>query len=71
MLTTALGGAWTLEQPEGSVAEMYPVFRMVLRSIFEIAGPHAVSLMWFICEIVITFYLFGCVEVNGKTLQNH
>lgn len=42
LLATALGGVWTFEQPDGSVAEFYPVWRMMLRNIFHVAGPQAV-----------------------------
>ena len=43
LLATALGAAWTLEQPDGSVLEFYPAWRTVMQSIFAIAGPRAVS----------------------------
>ena len=47
LLTTALGGVWTLEQPNGSLLEYYPVFRMMMRSIYECGGPNAVpNLLW-------------------------
>ncbi|CAL1154504.1 unnamed protein product [Cladocopium goreaui] len=42
LLATALGAAWTLEQPDGSVLEFYPAWRTVMQSIFAIGGPRAV-----------------------------
>ena len=65
LLATALGAAWTLEQPDGSVLEFYPAWRTVMQSIFAIAGPRAVSvqhLVWawlpktlFLCSVLIIF----------------
>ncbi|CAK9039271.1 unnamed protein product [Durusdinium trenchii] len=45
LLATALGGAWSLEQPSGSLLEFYPVFREMLESIFNCGGAHAVSMV--------------------------
>lgn len=42
LLSTALGGVWSLEQPSGSIAEYYISFREMLRRIFENGGPTAV-----------------------------
>ncbi|CAL1147192.1 unnamed protein product [Cladocopium goreaui] len=42
LLTTCLGGAWTVEQPLGSVLEFYTTFRRVVKSIYDAAGPFAV-----------------------------
>ena len=42
LLTTALGGVWTLEQPSGSVLEYYPTWREVMCNIFRTGGDHAV-----------------------------
>ena len=42
LLTTALGGVWTLEQPSGSVLEYYPTWREVMCNIFRCGGDHAV-----------------------------
>lgn len=42
LLCTALQGAWTLEQPDGSVLEFLPAFRTMLQSIFACGGVHAV-----------------------------
>lgn len=43
ILATVLRGAWTLEQPNGSVLEFYPTWRTVLRNIFSVGGIGAVS----------------------------
>ncbi|CAL1136900.1 unnamed protein product [Cladocopium goreaui] len=42
LLCTALGGVWTVEQPQGSVYEFLPAFRAMLRSIFASGGIRAV-----------------------------
>ena len=47
LLATALGGAWSLEQPSGSLLEFYPVFREMLESIFNCGGAHAVGVLDF------------------------
>ena len=41
LLSTALGGAWTLEQPSGSLLEFYPTWRFVLAAICKSGGPFA------------------------------
>ena len=41
LLCTCLGAVWSLEQPSGSLAEFYPAFREVIRSIFDSGGHHA------------------------------
>ncbi|CAK8985373.1 unnamed protein product [Durusdinium trenchii] len=38
LLVTALGGAWSVEQPSGSLLEFYPVWREVIQHIFS-CGP--------------------------------
>lgn len=43
LLTTALGGCWTVEQPLGSVLEFYPSFRKMMMSIFNCGGIHAAT----------------------------
>ena len=55
LLTTCLGGAWTVEQPLGSVLEFYTTFRRVVKSIYDAAGPFAVSafpIQWYVCSLV-------------------
>ena len=42
LLITALGGAWSLEQPQGSLLEFYPTWRFILQMISKIGGPSAV-----------------------------
>ena len=42
VLCTALGGAWSLEQPSGSLLEFYPTWRFILASIFRCGGDRAV-----------------------------
>lgn len=41
ILCTALGGAWTLEQPSGSLLEFYPTWRFILGAICKCGGPFA------------------------------
>ena len=43
LLSTALGGVWSVEQPGGSLMEYFPTWREVVQNIFSIGGPHAVS----------------------------
>lgn len=43
LLCTALGGCWTLEQPNGSYQCFYPTWRYCMESIFNIGGPMAVQ----------------------------
>lgn len=42
LLTTCLGGVWTVEQPLGSVLEFYNTFRRIVKSIYDTGGPFAV-----------------------------
>lgn len=42
LLATARGGAWTVEQPSGSLLEFYPAWRDVMNNVFRIGGPYAV-----------------------------
>ena len=42
LLETVLRGAWTVEQPNGSVLEFYPTWRTVMRNIFVVGGIGAV-----------------------------
>lgn len=35
-------GAWTVEQPLGSVLEYYNTFRRIVKCIFHVGGPYAV-----------------------------
>ena len=42
LLTTCLGGAWTVEQPGGSLMEFFPTWRFVMQNLFRIGGPDAV-----------------------------
>ena len=39
LLSTALGGVWSLEQPSGSIAEYYISFREMLRRIVAVVAP--------------------------------
>lgn len=41
LLCAALGGAWTLEQPSGSLLEFYPTWRFILGAICKSGGPFA------------------------------
>ncbi|CAL1151357.1 unnamed protein product [Cladocopium goreaui] len=43
LLTTCLGGAWTVEQPGGSLMEFFPTWRFVVQNLFRVGGPAAVS----------------------------
>ena len=43
LLATCLGGAWSLEQPSGSLWEFYPAWRQTIRNIFDCGGPFAVG----------------------------
>ena len=43
LLSTALGGVWSVEQPGGSLMEYFPTWRQVVQNIFSIGGPYAVS----------------------------
>ena len=43
LLCTALGGAWSLEQPSGSLLEYFPTWTYVVRKIFDNGGPEAVT----------------------------
>lgn len=47
LLVTALGGGWTLEQPNGSTLEFFPTFRSVMSNIFAVGGPNAVTRQFF------------------------
>ena len=47
ILVTALGGTWSVEQPDGSVLMFYPTFRYVLASIQMIGGPSSVQISVF------------------------
>ncbi|CAL1139816.1 unnamed protein product, partial [Cladocopium goreaui] len=38
-------GAWSLEQPSGSLLEFYPTWRFILASIFRCGGDRAVTLV--------------------------
>lgn len=42
LLVTALGGAWSLEQPSGSLLEYYPLWREMLQHIFESGNEYTV-----------------------------
>lgn len=42
LLTMALGGFWSLEQPSGSLLEFYPTWRFILQSAVNCGGPFAV-----------------------------
>ena len=42
LLTTCLGGAWTVEQPGGSLMEFFPTWRFVMQNLFRVGGPEAV-----------------------------
>ena len=41
LLATALGGVWTLEQPEGSLLKFYPSWREVMNNVFRCGGEYA------------------------------
>ena len=43
LLNTAFGGAWTLEQPKGSVLEYYPRWRRMMQAVWDHGGPFAAS----------------------------
>ena len=43
LLTTALGGAWMLEQPENSVLEFFPPFLTMIESMFIAYGKTSVT----------------------------
>ena len=43
MLTTALGGAWMLEQPENSVLEYFPPFLTMISNMFKAHGKTSVT----------------------------
>ena len=43
LLCTALGGAWSLEQPSGSLLEYFPTWTYVMRKIFDNGGPQAAT----------------------------
>jgi len=45
LLCTALGGAWSLEQPSGSLLEYFPTWTYVMRKIFDNGGPQAVHIV--------------------------
>ena len=45
LLATALGGAWSVEQPSGSLLQFYPAWRETLQSIFQSGGAHAVGVL--------------------------
>ena len=61
LLATALGGAWSLEQPSGSLAEYHPSFREMLRNIFDIGGPTAVWVPMLSIELYCQLALFMCL----------
>ena len=63
LLATALGAAWTLEQPDGSVLEFYPAWRTVMQSIFAISGPRAVSVQH-LARCWLPKTLFSSVSIN-------
>lgn len=42
LLTTCLGGAWTVEQPGGSLMDFFPTWRFVVQNLFRVGGPAAV-----------------------------
>ena len=42
LLCTALGGAWSLEQPSGSLLEFYPTWRFIMNMVCNSGGPQAV-----------------------------
>ena len=42
-LVTSLGGAWTIEQPSGSILEFYPSFREIINYVFAEGGPYSVT----------------------------
>lgn len=42
LLACALGGAFTLEQPSGSLLEFYPAWREVMMNICRVGGNYAV-----------------------------
>ena len=62
LLATALGGAWSMEQPSGSLAEYYPSFREMLRNIFDIGGPTAVWVPMLSIEFLLSISVI-CVSV--------
>ena len=66
LLTTALGGTWTLEQPNGSLLEFYPLFRMMMRSIYECGGPNAVPSL-FMGRVFILFVIGNISDLNKKS----
>ena len=43
LLVVALGGVFTVEQPDGSVLEFYPCWRFMLQKVFEHGGPFAAA----------------------------
>ena len=51
LLATALGGIWTLEQPDGSLLKFHPTWREVLMNIFRCGGDFAVPYLAQTCTI--------------------
>lgn len=51
LLCTALGGAWTLEQPSGSLLEFYPTWRFILDMICKSGGASSVIASDCFCDI--------------------
>ncbi|CAK9098892.1 unnamed protein product [Durusdinium trenchii] len=45
LLCTALGGAWSVEQPGGSLMEYFPTWRKVIHHIFQCGGNTAVTIV--------------------------
>ncbi|CAK9052908.1 Uncharacterized protein SCF082_LOCUS28899 [Durusdinium trenchii] len=43
LLVTALGGAWSVEQPNGSLLEFYPLWRETIQHIFECGHEFSVQ----------------------------
>ena len=61
LLTTALGGAWSLEQPSGSLLEFYPTWRFIMMMICNISGPSA----------VIALHALWMKALSINCMQNH
>ena len=49
LLVTALGGAWSVEQPNGSLLEFYPLWRETIQHIFECGHEFSVRALSPIC----------------------
>ena len=66
LLCTALGGCWTLEQPNGSYQSYYPAWRYIVESIFNTGGPMAVRASAF--NSPFWFFLFN--QITNSTLKD-